>query len=83
MAGTAFCIPGISSTACRTKILYSVKLIPQVKKLIIGMMTSHTRELTILPKAQPITTHTARSMTLPRIANDLNSSIIDDIKEKE
>src|SRR3981081_1733218 len=37
------------------------------------MMTSATTELTILPNAAPITTPTARSMTLPFMANSLNS----------
>lgn len=50
---------------------------PPVKNDITGMITSATSELTILPKALPITTQTARSTTLPRIANDLNSSIND------
>ena len=40
---------------------------------ITGMTTSFTSEPTILPKAAPITTPTARSTTLPRIANSLNS----------
>ena len=34
-----------------------------------------TSEETILPKAAPITTPTARSITLPRMANCLNSSM--------
>ena len=37
------------------------------------MITSPTMEATILPNAPPITTPTARSMTLPFIANSLNS----------
>src|SRR5258705_4233914 len=37
------------------------------------MITSPTSEATILPKAPPITTPTARSTTLPFIANSLNS----------
>ena len=36
-------------------------------------MMSATSEATILPNAAPITTPTARSMTLPFIANSLNS----------
>jgi hypothetical protein len=54
-----------------------VKSIPPVRKDITGMMISATSELTIFPNAPPITTQTARSMTLPRMANDLNSSIKD------
>src|SRR5688572_27693869 len=38
-----------------------------------GMMMSFTREFTTPPKAAPIITPTARSRTLPRIANALNS----------
>ncbi|MNT28403.1 hypothetical protein D3C72_1640890 [compost metagenome] len=36
---------------------------------------SSTSEVTILPNAPPITTPTARSMTLPLMANSLNSLI--------
>ena len=38
-----------------------------------GMIMSPTREATILPNAAPMTTPTARSMTLPFMANSLNS----------
>jgi len=37
-------------------------------------MKSFTSELTILPNPAPITTATARSGTLPRMAKPLNSS---------
>src|SRR5262245_28694185 len=37
------------------------------------MMTSPTSESTILPKAPPMMTPTARSITLPLTANSLNS----------
>jgi hypothetical protein len=40
------------------------------------MRTSPTREETILPKAAPMTTPTARSTTFPFIANSLNSAPI-------
>src|SRR5437764_12053224 len=40
---------------------------------MIGMMTSPTSELTIAPKAAPMMTPTARSTTLPFIANSWNS----------
>ena len=40
---------------------------------ITGMIRSFTTESTILPKAPPIMTPTARSMTLPLTANSLNS----------
>src|SRR5580704_1943989 len=39
-----------------------------------GMKTSFTSESTTFPKAVPITTPTARSTTLPRRMNFLNSS---------
>src|ERR1051326_2634405 len=38
-----------------------------------GVMMSLTSELTMLVKAAPMTTPTARSTTLPRMANFLNS----------
>ena len=38
-----------------------------------GMMTSATSESTILPKAAPMITPTARSITLPLTANSRNS----------
>ena len=40
---------------------------------IAGIIRSSTREVTIFPNAAPITTQTARSTTLPFIANSLNS----------
>ena len=42
-----------------------------------GMITSPTSDETILPKAAPMTMPTAMSTTLPRMANFLNSWIID------
>src|SRR6185436_12120484 len=50
-----------------------VKSTPPSKSPIGGIRMSFTSESTILPKAAPMTTPTARSMTLPRIANSLNS----------
>ena len=38
-----------------------------------GISTSFTSDDTIFPNAPPMMTPTARSMTLPRIANSLNS----------
>src|ERR1700732_1365654 len=40
---------------------------------MIGMMMSPTSEVTIAPKAAPMMTPTARSITLPFIANSRNS----------
>src|SRR5213079_3067585 len=40
---------------------------------MIGMITSPTSEVTMPPKAAPMMTPTARSTTLPFIANSLNS----------
>src|SRR5438094_5212721 len=40
---------------------------------MIGMMTSPTSEVTMAPKAAPMMTPTARSTTLPFIANSRNS----------
>jgi hypothetical protein len=44
---------------------------------MIGMITSPTSELTMAPKAAPMMTPTARSTTLPFIANSLNSFSIE------
>src|SRR6185437_12322993 len=44
---------------------------------MIGMMMSPTSDCTMLLKATPMITPTARSMTLPRKANFLKSSSID------
>ncbi|MNR34612.1 hypothetical protein D3C85_1524010 [compost metagenome] len=43
---------------------------------ITGMIRSLTTESTILPKAAPMITPTARSITLPRIAKVRNSLIM-------
>jgi hypothetical protein len=44
-----------------------------ISKPIGGMMTSLTSDVTILPNAAPMMMPMAMSMTLPRIANSLNS----------
>src|SRR4051794_6329105 len=46
---------------------------PPIAIPIGGMMMSLTREVTTPPNAAPMITPTARSRTLPRIANSLNS----------
>ena len=43
------------------------------------MRISDTRDVTILPKAVPIMTPTAKSTTFPLMANALNSAMNDDI----
>src|SRR5215467_8745856 len=43
------------------------------KRPMGGIITSSTSDETIFPKAAPMITPTARSTTLPRIANSLNS----------
>ena len=53
----------------------SVKLTSPVTLLMGGIMMSCTMEVTILPNAAPMMTPTARSTTLPFIANSLNSLI--------
>src|SRR6267154_980322 len=63
-------LPAASVPMCSAR---SLKLMLPINRPIGGMMTSATSELTILPNADPITTPTARSMTLPFIANSLNS----------
>ena len=52
-----------------------VKSTPPMIREMIGIMMSLTRELTIEVKAEPTTTPMARSMTLPRLMNSLNSSM--------
>src|SRR6476469_7642047 len=49
---------------------------PPVTAPITGMIKSPTSEFTIPEKAAPMMTPTARSTTLPRSANFLNSSSI-------
>src|SRR5690606_4668743 len=51
----------------------SVNSIPPSNIPIGGITMSFTKEATILPNAPPIITATARSTTLPLIANSLNS----------
>src|SRR6266540_4126833 len=46
---------------------------PPVRRLIGGMITSLTSELTMEPNAAPMITPTARSTALPLTANSLNS----------
>jgi hypothetical protein len=50
-----------------------VKLTPPINLPIGGIRMSATSDDTILPNAAPITTPTARSTTLPRMAKALNS----------
>jgi hypothetical protein len=49
---------------------------------IVGISTSLTSELTILPNAAPMITPTARSITFPFIANSRNSLSMEVIKNK-
>src|SRR5947207_527173 len=51
----------------------SLKSTPPRSRPIGGIRTSLTSEETILPNAAPMITPTARSTTLPRMANSLNS----------
>src|SRR5262249_5851621 len=51
----------------------SLKSSPPITLPIGGMMISLTSDVTTAPKAAPMMTPTARSRTLPRIANSLNS----------
>src|SRR5690348_4654098 len=50
---------------------------PPNRRPTTGMMRSFTSESTILPNAAPMITPTARSTTLPRIANARNSLMND------
>src|SRR5690606_5624438 len=51
---------------------------PGNRGLRIGMRMSFTSEFVIFPNAAPMTTPTARSITLPRIAKVLNSLSMDE-----
>lgn len=50
-----------------------VKSKPPPIKEMVGIIKSLTRELTMAVKAEPTTTPTARSMTLPRLIKVINS----------
>ncbi len=50
-------------------------ILPPRRVEIRGITMSLTKESTIFPKAPPMMTPTARSITLPRTANALNSFI--------
>ena len=59
-----------------TVILRWLKSMPPISILTIGMTILFTREVTMEPKAPPTTTPMAKSTTLPRLMNSLNSLII-------
>src|SRR6187401_3581475 len=61
-----------SAPAFKTRNLFE-KSSPPVSKPIGGIRMSFTRDVTMLPKAAPMMTPTARSMALPLTANSLNS----------
>ena len=61
------CVPSLSSRNRSEK-----STLPRARP-IGGMMTSSTSDFTMVPKAPPMMMPTARSTTLPRIANSLNS----------
>ena len=62
-----------STTAFLSVSLRSVKSTPPISKPIGGIITSFTKLVTILLKAEPITTPTAISITFPFEINSLNS----------
>ena len=62
------------TSALPTVILKSVKLTPPIKIPISGVKIFSTRLETIFPKAAPIITPNAISITLPLAINSLNSS---------
>src|SRR6476659_917831 len=69
----ATCLPAASSCAGLSTHFQSVALTPPVSMATTGMTMPSTSAVTILPKAPPITTPTARSTTLPRAMKALNS----------
>lgn len=60
-------------TACPTENDFPEISMPPSIRPMTGIIIPSTRDETILPNAAPITTATARSITLPRMANALNS----------
>src|SRR6476661_8524471 len=69
-------LPAASVTPGVTTYFQSATLAPPVIIAMIGMTMPSTSAVTILPKAAPITTATARSTTLPRAMKALNSESI-------
>src|SRR5699024_5421597 len=65
---------GVSPEAGVMTYLRPVKSMPPKRMPMTGMTTSLTRELTMAVNAPPMMTPTARSMTLPREMNCLNSA---------
>jgi len=73
MATSATGCPAASTLAGFSTYFQSETLTPPSATPTSGMTMPSTSALTILPKAAPITTPTARSTTLPRAMNSLNS----------
>ena len=67
-------VAGLS--ALSTRFMWE-KSTPLISRPIGGMTTSSTSPVTILPKAPPMMTPTARSTTLPRAMNSRNSLRMD------
>ena len=63
----------LSGRLPKTRNRLEKSIFPPKREDIRGMIMSLTRESTIFPKAPPIMTPTARSMTLPLTAKALNS----------
>src|SRR5215510_10663544 len=75
MTGKPFNCASASETGCcpeRSMNRLEKSALPRPKP-IGGMMTPSTSDVTIFPKAAPIITATARSITFPRAMNSLNS----------
>ena len=68
----------LSGTELRTINRLVKSILPPKSVEIRGMTMSFTKESTILPKAPPIMTPTARSTTLPLTAKALNSFMMFD-----
>ena len=74
MAAPAACASCNELKCCPLKFIYKLEKSTLPTNLpTIGIMISFTSEVTIFPKAPPITTPIAKSTTLPFIANSLNS----------
>ena len=75
MTAGAATVPSAAITASLSVTARSEKFTPPISRPSGGITMPSTSDDTILPNAAPITTPTARSTTLPRMANVLNSLI--------
>ena len=71
-------LPNAMGPTLRTLVISSMDSTPSALLMMswmTGVMISLQSEVTIAPNAPPMITPTAKSMTLPRLMNSLNSAI--------